>query len=121
MLRPCAHKKIILATFKKTEKESVFENIKHKLDNLTKRLICESMNKMAPGTKKEINFESALEELEKLLSDMESGELSLDQSISKFERAKECLDICRKKLDDAQLRINKVNGDLLEPFNPDDE
>ncbi len=77
--------------------------------------------KMASSTKKEINFESALEELEKLLSEMESGELSLDQSINKFERAKECLKICRKKLDDAQLRINKVNGDSLEPFNPDDE
>ena len=76
---------------------------------------------MASNTKREVNFESALEELEKLLSDMENGELSLDESINKFERAKQCLDICRKKLDDAQLRINKITADSLAPFNPDDE
>ena len=71
---------------------------------------------MASKNKNEPEFEKILEELEKLLAEMESGSLSLVASITKYERAKECLDICKKKLDDAELRISKIDGDIAEPF-----
>ncbi len=71
---------------------------------------------MASKNKNEPEFEKILEELEKLLAEMESGSLSLDASITKYERAKECLDICKKKLDDAELRISKIDGDIAESF-----
>ncbi len=74
---------------------------------------------MALKDKNELAFEKALEELEQLLAEMESGSLSLDASITKYERAKKCLDICRQKLDDAELRISKISGDTPEPFNVD--
>ncbi len=76
---------------------------------------------MASKNKNEPEFEKILEELEQLLAEMESGSLGLDASISKYERAKECLDICRQKLQEAELRINKIDGDILEPFNADAE
>ena len=49
----------------------------------------------------------------------EDGSLTLDESLSKYERAKECLDICRKRLKDAELKISLINGDKAEDFNAD--
>lgn len=72
---------------------------------------------MATKCSSEPPFEKALEELEQLLSEMEGGELSLEKSIDKYERAKKCLDICRKKIENAELRIRKINGEELEDFN----
>lgn len=74
---------------------------------------------MAQKNKDEPNFEKILQELEQLLEQLENGSLSLDESISKYERAQECLNVCRQKLENAELRINKVNGASLEKFNLD--
>ena len=74
---------------------------------------------MAQKNKGEIEFEKILEELEQILEQLENGSLSLDDSISKYERAQECLNVCRQKLENAELRINKINGNSLEKFNPD--
>ena len=74
---------------------------------------------MAQKSKGEPDFEKILQELEELLEQLENGSLSLDESINKYERAQECLNICRQKLENAELRINKVNGTSLEKFNPD--
>ena len=74
---------------------------------------------MAQKNKDEPNFEKILQELEQLLEQLENGSLSLDESINKYERAQECLNVCRQKLENAELRINKVNGASLEKFNLD--
>ncbi|MBR7106020.1 MAG: exodeoxyribonuclease VII small subunit [Opitutales bacterium] len=74
---------------------------------------------MAQKNKGEVEFEKILEELEQILEQLENGSLSLDDSISKYERAQECLNVCRQKLENAELRINKINGNSLEKFNPD--
>ena len=74
---------------------------------------------MAQKNKGEVEFEKILEELEQILKQLENGSLSLDDSISKYERAQECLNVCRQKLENAELRINKINGNSLEKFNPD--
>ena len=74
---------------------------------------------MAQKNKGEPDFEKILQELEELLEQLENGSLSLDESINKYERAQECLNICKQKLENAELRINKVNEASLEKFNPD--
>ena len=74
---------------------------------------------MAQKNKDEPNFEKILQELEQLLEQLENGSLSLDESINKYERAQECLNVCRQKLENAELRLNKVNGASLEKFNLD--
>lgn len=51
------------------------------------------------------DFESALKELEKIAEKLESGEISLDESIKLFERGMELTNECRKALDGAKQRI----------------
>ncbi|MGB4268962.1 MAG: exodeoxyribonuclease VII small subunit [Spirochaetota bacterium] len=54
---------------------------------------------------KKITFEDALEELEAIASKLESGELTLDQSIQYYERGVELARFCREKLEDAERKI----------------
>lgn len=50
--------------------------------------------------KKELNFEEAMEKLEKISTELEDGKLTLDESVEKFEEgmklSKECNDILEK-------------------------
>ena len=54
---------------------------------------------------KNTDFEKAIEELEKIVSQLESGEVSLDESIKLFERGMELTGICRKTQDTARQKI----------------
>ena len=54
---------------------------------------------------KNTDSEKAIEELEKIVSQLESGEVSLDESIKLFERGMELTGICRKTLDTARQKI----------------
>lgn len=55
-----------------------------------------------------IDFEKAIEQLEKIVSDLESGELSLDDSIAAFEKGIRLSKLCQKKLEAAEQRVKKV-------------
>ncbi len=54
---------------------------------------------------KEINFEKSLDELEKIAARLESGDISLDDSIKLFERGMELTNECRKTLENARQKI----------------
>lgn len=69
---------------------------------------------MNSKTDKLPDFEKALEELESLVEQMESGELSLDQSLSHFKRGVELTRHCQGVLDEAQQVVQKL-------MNTDDE
>jgi len=58
-----------------------------------------------------IDFESALKELENLVSKMESGELSLDDSLKAFERGIELTRTCQSTLEAAELKIQMLTKD----------
>lgn len=62
-------------------------------------------------------FEAALAELEKIVAGMESGELSLEESLAAYKRGMELLKACQQQLQDAeqQVRILTESGQL-EPF-----
>ena len=70
-----------------------------------------------------VDFESALQELENLVSKMEDGELSLDDSLKAFERGIELTRSCQSSLEKAELRIQMLteNDVLKEIDNPSDE
>lgn len=51
------------------------------------------------------DFESSLKELEMIAEMLESGDMSLDESIRQFERGMRLARFCRKKLDEAEKRI----------------
>jgi len=54
------------------------------------------------------NFEKAIQGLEKIVDDLESGELSLEDSIKAFEKGIELSKLCRKKLEKAENRVKKM-------------
>lgn len=51
-------------------------------------------------------FESALHELEKIVQDLENGEMTLDESIDGFQKGVELSKFCAKKLDEAEKKIS---------------
>ncbi len=55
-----------------------------------------------------LNFEEAIQGLEKIIDDLESGELSLEDSIKAFEKGIELSKLCRKKLEKAEDRVKKL-------------
>ena len=70
----------------------------------------------APDQGEEINFEAALQELEQLVSQMESGDLSLDQSLKAFERGIALTRACQSALRNAELKVQSLteDGDLVD-------
>jgi exodeoxyribonuclease VII small subunit len=65
------------------------------------------MSKKAKSTEK-IDFEKSLAELEKIVNDLESGALTLDESIAAFERGIELSKLCQKRLVAAEERVKKL-------------
>lgn len=61
-------------------------------------------------------FESALAELESIVASMESGELTLEQSLTSYQRGAELLKFCQGKLADAQERVRILEAGELKPF-----
>lgn len=58
--------------------------------------------------KKEQTFEEAVKNLEKIVGELESGDLDLDKSITKYTEAMKLIELCEKKLNSATKTINKL-------------
>ena len=58
--------------------------------------------------KVDINFEKALEELEAIVEDLESGDLSLENSLKSFEKGIKLARQCQVKLSQAELQVQKL-------------
>ena len=61
---------------------------------------------------KEMTFEAAFAELERIVQQLESGELSLEDTISLFERGQLLAGQCQGRLDQAELRITQLVKDV---------
>jgi exodeoxyribonuclease VII small subunit len=59
-------------------------------------------------SKKEISFKKAFQELEALTQEFESGEVDLETSIKKFEKALELSHICKTKLKEIENEIIEI-------------
>lgn len=70
--------------------------------------------------KKITPFEDSLAELEQLVSQLEQGEISLEDSLKSFERGVTLTRICQKALQEAeqkvQILIDQNGTQTLEPF-----
>ena len=68
------------------------------------------------------SFESAIAELETLVSQMESDKLPLEQSINAYKRGAELLQICQKSLSDAEQQVRILTeANKLADFKPNDQ
>ena len=64
---------------------------------------------------KELSFEEKLTKLEEIVSELEQGNIDLDDAINKYTEAMKLAKECSKKLDDATKAVNKIlnsNGEL---------
>ena len=65
-------------------------------------------------------FEECLERLEKIVHELEKGEVPLEKSLTLFEEGMQLSAACRKELDEAEGKVEillKHNGKLqAEPF-----
>lgn len=57
----------------------------------------------------EITFESAFERLEIILEQMNNGTVSLDDSLKLYEEADRLINICSKRLNEAERRIEVLS------------
>ncbi|MBU1172121.1 MAG: exodeoxyribonuclease VII small subunit [Proteobacteria bacterium] len=67
------------------------------------------------------NFEQSLELLEKIVSELESGDLPLEESIKKFEEGMKLSKLCSQILDETEKKIvmlvKETDGNISEvPF-----
>jgi exodeoxyribonuclease VII small subunit len=70
------------------------------------------------------SFEACLEELEKVVKELEGGDLPLERSLELFERGMGLSDECRKQLEAAETRVEillrKEGKIAAEPFRPEE-
>ncbi len=60
------------------------------------------------------NFEGSLKKLEDVVQSLESGELSLDDSIKRFEEGIKLYKGCKDLLSEAEKKISVLNDSLKE-------
>ncbi|MBD8051685.1 exodeoxyribonuclease VII small subunit [Limnohabitans radicicola] len=63
------------------------------------------------------NYEAALQELEQLVAQLESGQMPLDQLLSGYQRGAALLGFCRDKLQAVEDQIKVLEGGQLKPWN----
>jgi exodeoxyribonuclease VII small subunit len=64
----------------------------------------------------ELTFEAALAELEKIVTRMESGELSLEQALATHKRGLELARFCQQQLEAAREQVKVLEGEVLKPL-----
>jgi len=64
----------------------------------------------------ELSFEKALAELEKIVTRMESTELSLEQALAAHKRGLELARFCQGRLEAAQQQVKVLEGEVLKPL-----
>jgi exodeoxyribonuclease VII small subunit len=61
-----------------------------------------------------LDFEASLKELEKIVRELESGDVNLDESLKKFEQGIELYKNCRSTLENAEKKIKILSDSLKE-------
>lgn len=69
---------------------------------------------------KKEGFEASLEKLEKIVSKLEAGELTLEESLKAFEEGSRLAKSCEEKLNEAQKKIEILKDRKRRPFETED-
>ncbi len=73
-----------------------------------------------------LNFEKSMKQLEQIVQELESGDLSLEKAIKKFEDGVGLSKLCSKQLDETEKKVTMLlrdqNGKIsVNSFKPDEE
>jgi exodeoxyribonuclease VII small subunit len=63
-----------------------------------------------------LTFETALAELENIVTSMEAGQMPLEQSLAAYKRGAELLKFCQSALQDAQQQVKILEDNVLKNF-----
>ncbi|MBJ57334.1 MAG: exodeoxyribonuclease VII small subunit [Rickettsiales bacterium] len=69
---------------------------------------------MNENKKKDISFEEAMKDLEKIVEELNNGDLDLEKAINAYEKGVVLKNICEEKLKNAKERVEKIKPDDLE-------
>jgi exodeoxyribonuclease VII small subunit len=76
-----------------------------------------------PQKPKPESFETCLSDLERIVKELETGDLPLERALELFEKGMALSDVCRKQLEDAETRVEAMirrQGKVEpEPFTPE--
>ena len=81
------------------------------------------MAKAAEKAQAEINFETAMDRLEEIVEQMESGKMMLEELIVRYEEGMKLVKICQERLASAEQRIeiitrNHAGKPVVKQFEP---
>lgn len=78
---------------------------------------------MPEGKTSSPSFEASLEELERIVKELEKGDLPLEQSLALFETGMRLSTECKRQLEEAESRVEillRKGADVVAvPFDPD--
>ena len=79
-----------------------------------------SMSPSAPADERAaaapVHYEQALGELERLVADMEAGQMPLEQLLAGYRRGAELLAFCRQRLDAVDAQVKVLEEGQLRPW-----
>ncbi len=68
-----------------------------------------------------LTYEQAFAELEAVVAALERQEHPLEEALTLYARGQALLQYCRRLLEEAELKVQRLSGGTLEPFAADDE
>jgi exodeoxyribonuclease VII small subunit len=81
------------------------------------------MSSSAKKVSPELNFEAAMDRLEAIVEQMESGKMQLEELIVRYEEGMKLVKTCQERLASAEQRIeiitrNHAGKPVVQPFDP---
>ncbi len=76
-----------------------------------------TVSKHAPAPS--ASYEVALQELDRLLAQLESGDMPLEQLLTHYQRSAELLKFCRTRLEAVENQIKVLDQGTVKPWIPD--
>lgn len=86
-------------------------------------LNCSPMSSPAKKVAPELNFEAAMDRLEAIVEQMESGKMQLEELIVRYEEGMKLVKTCQERLTSAEQRIEMISRNhagkpVVQPFDP---
>src|SRR5580698_8468630 len=67
------------------------------------------------------SYEAAVAELETLVTRMEGGALSLEESLSAYRRGSQLVSYCQQQLEKVEQQVRVLDGEVLKPLATDED
>ena len=72
----------------------------------------------SPKPVEELSYEEAFAELETIVNALEGEQNPLEEAMSLFERGQALARRCTELLEEAEIKVRKLSGDVLSDFEP---